>query len=393
MRTLYLDCSMGAAGDMLMACLAELTVDAQGFIKRLNALGIPGVYAELIPSVKCGIHGSHVSVHVHGVDEGDLNANCECNHHHHGSSLIEIHTLIDSLAVSDAVKTGAKAVYDIVAQAESEVHGSPVGQIHFHEVGAMDAVADIVGVCMLMEELAPECVLASSVHVGSGQVRCAHGILPVPAPATALILKGVPIYAGEIRSELCTPTGAALLKHFVSSFGPMPQMIVENIGYGMGKRDFEAANCLRAFLGNTNAVAEAVSEISCNLDDVTAEELGFVLELLLEAGALDVYTIPIGMKKSRPGTLLCCMCRESATQDMAALILRHTPTLGVRIIRSERITLARDIENVQTRFGTVRIKKAYGMGLNKSKPEYEDISRIARQQAMTLSEVKRELNI
>lgn len=392
MRTLYLDCGMGASGDMLMAALAELSGDAGGFVERLNALHIHDVHAELSQSVKCGITGSHITVLVHGVDEEQL-SDGENHHHHHGSGLSDIHTIIDALAVSDKVKESAKAVYDIIAAAESEVHGRQVWEVHFHEVGAMDAVADIVGVCMLMEELSPERVIASAVHVGSGQVRCAHGILPVPAPATALILKGIPIYGGDVRSELCTPTGAALLKHFVHSFGSMPPMAVEQIGYGMGSRDFEVANCLRAFIGKTTRAAETVSEISCNLDDITAEELGFVQELLLDAGALDVYTIPIGMKKSRPGTLICCMCKESETEEMAELILRHTPTLGVRISHSERRTLHRELETVQTELGAIRVKRAYGNGIEKSKPEYEDLARIAREHEMTLSEVRETLDM
>ncbi len=396
MRTLYLDCGMGASGDMLMAALAELSGDAGGFIERLNALNIHGVHAELERCEKCGILGSHITVRINGVDEEHLHDDGDCHqhhHHHHGSGLNDIYAIIDGLAVSEAVRKNAKSVYELIATAESEVHGRPVHQLHFHEVGAMDAVADIVGACMLMEELAPERVLASRVHVGSGQVRCAHGILPVPAPATALILKGVPIYGGEIRSELCTPTGAALLKHFVQSFGPMPPITVESIGYGMGSRDFEAANCLRAFLGTSAKAAETVSEISCNLDDITAEELGFVLELLLDAGALDVYTIPIGMKKSRPGTLLCCMCRQSDTQDMTELILRHTPTLGVRINHSERRTLEREVETVHTELGSVRVKRACGMGIEKCKAEYEDLARIARENGLTLDEVRQTLDM
>lgn len=394
MRTLYLDCGMGASGDMLMAALAELTGDVPGFTKRLNALGIPGVHAELEQCEKCGIIGSHITVRINGVDEEHLHDSGDSHHnHHHGSGLHDIHAIIDGLAVSNAVRENAKSVYDIIAAAESAVHGKPVGEVHFHEVGAMDAVADIVGVCMLMEELTLARVFASAVHVGSGQVRCAHGILPVPAPATALILKGVPIYGGEIRSELCTPTGAALLKHFVQSFGPMPPIVVRNIGYGMGSRDFAAANCLRALLGETAGTAETVSEISCNLDDITAEELGFVMELLLDAGALDVYTIPIGMKKSRPGTLLCCMCRQSDMQGLSELILRHTPTLGVRITSSERRTLEREVETVHTELGSVRVKRAYGMGIEKSKAEYEDLARIARENDMTLSEVRQTLDM
>jgi len=267
------------------------------------------------------------------------------------------------------------------------VHDQPVEQIHFSEVGTMDAVADIVAVCMLMEELAPGQVVVSPVHVGSGQVRCAHGLLPVPAPATAYILRDVPVYGGSILGELCTPTGAALLKHFAGRFGNMPVMTVSSIGYGMGTKDFEAANCVRAFLGYTEESADAVSEICCNLDDMTPEAIGFVQELLFKAGALDVFTVSIGMKKSRPGILLCCISSREQCDFLANLILRHTTTLGVRISESRRIVLERSQSIKETSYGPVRIKTATGNGIEKSKPEYDDVAKIAGDNDMTISDV------
>ena len=189
-----------------------------------------------------------------------------------------------------------------------------------------------------MEELAPDQVIASAVLVGSGTVRCAHGILPVPAPATAYILRDVPIYGGGIDGELCTPTGAALLRHFVTRFGDMPVMTLRAVGCGMGHKDFPRANCLRAMLGDTAADIGDVYELACNLDDMTGEDIAFAMERLLEAGALDVYTVPIGMKKSRPGVMLCVLCREEQREEMARLLLRHTTTLGVRESRHRRYT-------------------------------------------------------
>ena len=242
MRTLYIDCGMGAAGDMLTAALLELLPDGQEFLNQLNGLGIPGVTFSAEPSVKCGIRGTHIRVAVHGAEETE---HMHDHHHHHHGSMAEIRSIVSHLPIPAMVKLDVMAVYEEIAQAESHVHGVPVSQIHFHEVGTMDAIADITAVCMLMHELEPDQVIASAIHVGSGQVRCAHGILPVPAPATAHILKGVPIYGGSIRGELCTPTGAALLKHFVTEFGDMPPMKVSAIGYGMGKKDFERANCIR----------------------------------------------------------------------------------------------------------------------------------------------------
>lgn len=296
------------------------------------------------------------------------------------------------MGLPEAVQADVLAVYGLIADAESKVHGVPVEQIHFHEVGNMDAVADVTAVCLLLRELAPERVLASPIHVGSGQVRCAHGIMPVPAPATAELLRGVPIYGGELRGELCTPTGAALLKYYVNEFGSMPMMRTEAVGYGMGTKDFPAVNCVRVMLGETEAapaggrsmsapteqdVADKVVELACNLDDMTAEDLAFTAARLLEAGALDVWTQPIGMKKGRPGTMLCVLCKPDEQAAMTALLFRYTTTLGVRVCPMERAVLDRRQEALETPWGPVRRKTAFGRGVERSKYEYEDLARIA----------------
>lgn len=226
MKTLYLDCSMGAAGDMLTAALLELLPDQEEFLSQLNALGIPGVTIEKEKMSKCGIGGTHIRVKVHGVEEGDDSRHHHTHHHHthHHSGMHDVEHIVHHLPVTDKIRKDILAVYHLIAEAESHVHGVPVTEIHFHEVGTMDAVADVAAVCLLMDKIAPDRVAASPVHVGSGQIECAHGILPVPAPATAYILREVPTYGGEIRGELCTPTGAALLKYFVTEFGGMPVM-------------------------------------------------------------------------------------------------------------------------------------------------------------------------
>lgn len=250
MKVLYLDCHMGVAGDMLMAALLELLPEGEreAFIARLNGLGIPGVRAEMARSAKCGVMGTHVTVTVHGEDEEDFHHGHAHGGHHH-ASLGDITAIINGLDVPDAVKARAAAVYTEIAKAESAVHGREVGEVHFHEVGAMDAVADVVGVSLLLDMLAPERIVVSPLRTGYGQVRCAHGILPVPAPATALLLEGIPVFAGDIAGEMTTPTGAALVRAVADSFGEMPAMRMERIGYGMGTRDFPAANCVRAILG------------------------------------------------------------------------------------------------------------------------------------------------
>ena len=302
MRTLYLDCGMGAAGDMLTAALLELLPDRDAFVEELNALGIPGVGFSAEKCEKCGILGTHMAVTVYGEEESD--------HPHHHGHLGDIRGIVSGLPIPTMVKLDILSVYEEIAQAESHVHGVPVEQIHFHEVGTMDAIADVTAVCLLLHRLAPDKIIVSPVHVGSGQVRCAHGILPVPAPATAYLLRGIPIYGGSIAGELCTPTGAALIKHFATEFGEMPVMTVSAIGYGMGKKEFPRANCVRALLGESEDPADVIVELRCNVDDMTGEAIGFALEQLLGSGALDAFTVPIGMKKSRPGVLITVLCRE-----------------------------------------------------------------------------------
>ncbi len=400
MRTLYFECNMGAAGDMLTAALLELHSDPVGFIQRLNGLGLPRVHFKAERVEKCGILGTHMAVTVDGVDEEGFAAahdhdhdhehshdhsHDHKHHHHEHHGLYEIEHLVSHLLLPDAVKADVLAVYRIIAEAESHAHGKPVEEIHFHEVGTLDAVADIVAVCLLIHELAPERIAASAVHVGSGHVHCAHGILPVPAPATAWILRDVPTYGGRVKGELCTPTGAALLKHFVQEFGDQPAMRVERIGYGCGTRNFEYANCVRAMLGETSGSTDGIVELRCNLDDMTPEAIAFAMERLFDAGALDVYTMPIGMKKNRPGVLLSCICHRELRDEMLRLIFMHTTTLGIRETEFIRHTLDRKLRKVRTEYGDVRIKCASGWGVQREKPEYEDLAAMAREHSISLA--------
>lgn len=409
MKTLYLDCGMGAAGDMLTAALLELLPEPKAFLQELNALGIPGVVTTAVRTEKCGICGTQLSVTVNGAEEESedvpLAHTHACSHvhehdhehehaHEHPHShtgIADIRARIAALPVPQRVRDNILAVYGRLAAAESEAHGRPVDQIHFHEVGTMDAIADVTAVCLLMNRLAPDEVVVSPIHVGSGQVRCAHGILPVPAPATAFILRDVPIYGGTVQGELCTPTGAALLRHFATRFGAMPPMRVQAIGYGMGKKDFEAANCVRAMLGESGSAGDTVTELSCNVDDMTGEAVGFALEELLAAGALEAFTVPVGMKKSRPGVMLCVLCREQDSERIAGLMLRHTTSIGVRAHSCRRYVLTRRIETVQTPYGEVRRKLSEGYGASRVKYEYDDLAHIARETGRTLDEVRSEL--
>lgn len=406
MKTLYLDCSMGAAGDMLAAALLELLPDPDAFVAELNALAIPDVKFSRETSVKCGITGTHLQVTVHGEEEGAHDHHHAHSHdhhhdhahahhhdhahsHHHHASLHDIeHIVRGHLSLPATVADNVMAVYRLIADAESKAHGKSVSEIHFHEVGTMDAIADITAVCLLMHRLAPDEIIVSPVHVGSGQVHCAHGILPVPAPATATILQDVPIYGGSIQGELCTPTGAALLKHFADSFGGMPVMRTSAIGYGMGKKDFPAANCVRALLGERSAASDDVIELCCNIDDMTGEAIGYAFDKLFAAGALDVYTIPIGMKKSRPGHLLHVICREADKDALVRALFAHTTTIGIRENRFRRYTLDRRIETIETADGPVRRKCSTGYGVSREKFEHDDLARIADAQGLSLREAE-----
>lgn len=483
MKLLYLDCGMGAAGDMLGAALAELLPDdvRDAFTSELNAAGIPGVHVSLDPSVKCGITGTHLTVTVNGTEEkeGGHSHSHEHSHHDHQHdhahdhshshdhhhdhshehshshdhhhdhshrSLHDIHHIIDDLKLPEAVRTDILAVYRLIAEAESKAHDKPVSEIHFHEVGTMDAIADIASVCLLLHKLAPDQIIASPIHVGSGQVKCAHGILPVPAPATAYILKDIPIYSGSIQGELCTPTGAALLKHFVTRFDQMPLMTPASTGYGMGTKDFPAANCVRAILGESfaenqpeqpacipaapaptatpapatapaseeAAITETICELSCNVDDMTGEDIAFAIETFLQNGALDAFTVPCTMKKGRPGVLVTVLCKDPDQKQMTKLILQHTTTLGVRSAIKKRWVLSRTesetvipddmlanvtapnmpagskTQELKTTGNdcTIRSKTSTGFGITRNKYEHDDLEKIARTYGLTLAQVR-----
>ena len=389
MKILYIECSMGVAGDMLMGALYELLndEDRKKFTDKIDSLGIEGLHVEAVPSVKCGINGTHMNVTIDGHEE--LESHHSEHHHHHGASMHDIRHVIDAAGISENVKKNAVEVYECIAQAESRVHGKSADEIHFHEVGSKDAMADVIGCCMLIDIIGADRIVVSPVTTGFGNVRCAHGILPVPAPATALILNDVPLRAGSIEGELCTPTGAALVKHFADEFGNMPQMTVSRIGYGMGTKDFAAANCVRVFVGiQATRTAKTIVQLCCNIDDMTAEELGYAAELLMDEGALDVYTTAIGMKKSRPGTLLTVMCREEDMERIAGLIFRNTTTLGMRVYHCERMILERSEKTLHTEFGDVRCKEASGYGVVRSKLEYDDVRRLAKSSGRSIREIR-----
>ena len=390
MRTIYIDCRTGAAGDMLTAALLELADDQSAALARLNDLGIDGVAVASRKIVRAGISGTLVDVSVNGEIEGEHEHDHEHHHehghhehhhehehhhgHHHHATMAEIDARIDALNASDSVKEHVREVYRLIAAAEAEAHGRPVAEIHFHEVGALDAISDIASVALLLEMLGPARIVASVPEVGGGFVRCAHGVIPVPAPATVNVLKGIPFSSGAADCELLTPTGAALLRHFASEFGPMPTMSVERVGIGCGHRELEGrANVVRAFLGDaTNAGGAAndrIVELKANIDDMTGEDLAFACERLRAAGAKDVSLVPATMKKGRPGHILVVLAAEQDADALAAAVLRETSTFGVRRTDCTRYALERRIERGAD---GIRVKYGEGYGVSKSKPEFED---------------------
>jgi len=381
MKTLYFDCRTGASGDMVTGALLGLVTDRAASLARLNAMGIPGVSASANDVSRCGVLGIGVSVTVNGEEEGHGHSHeHHHHHHHHHASMDEIMSVVESLSASDAVKAHVKSVYASIAEAESKAHGVDVAEVHFHEVGAKDAIFDIAAAAALIEELSPDRILAAVPEVGGGFVRCAHGVLPVPAPATLNILSGIPFSSGAADCELMTPTGAALLRHFASSFGPMPVMTVERTGVGCGGRDIPGrANILRVFMGEDSPAAGspngAVTELKANIDDMTGEELAYACAKIRAAGALDVSTVPLMMKKGRPGQMLVVLCATAAADSIAAAILRETSTFGVRRADMRRYELDRVVEPGPD---GVRVKRGSGYGTYKSKREFDDAHKPAQ---------------
>ena len=412
MKTLYIECHMGAAGDMLMSALYELLEDKAGFLNTINGLGLPGVHLEAVQGASGGISGTHMKVTVHGQEELEHDhdhhhdhehhhdhdhphdhdhehEHDHDHHHHHHATPGHIAEIIDALDLPDEVKANARGVYDAIAQAEAKAHGCPVGDVHYHEVGALDAVADVTGVCYAISLLKPDRVVVSPIHVGSGTVKCAHGVMPVPAPATANLLSGVPVYGGEVMGELCTPTGAALLTHFAQSFGPMPPMTVDAVGCGVGTKVFAGrANCVRVFLGEDAQEANGtITELVCNIDDMTPEALAFAASRLLELGALDVYTVPGTMKKGRSGHVLTVLCEGDREKELARAVMEQTTTNGLRVRRCAKYFLTPGSGTVETRWGTVRLKTAQGYGVRHVTAEYESAAELARANGLPIQTV------
>lgn len=404
MRILYLDCGMGAAGDMLAGALVSLLSkeEQESFIKMINNIGVDGVKVSLSDDAKCGIVGKHFKVEIDGVEEHSHDVHerehhheheqehgHHHEHHHHGKGPFpkELEAVAEKLDCPNDIQK----VYELLAEAEAKVHGKDVSEIHFHEVGMKDALIDIASVVYLMNKLKVDKVVVSPVNVGFGKVKCAHGILPVPAPATAELVKGIPTYAGRFEGELLTPTGAALLKYYADEFSYQPLMNVIKCGYGTGNKNFESANVVKAVLGEVTdeLISENVIELNCNVDDMSAEDMAYATKALIENGAKDAFVTPVIMKKGRSGMLLTVLCSAIDKERFVSLIFKHTSTIGIRVKETERIILNRHEETVHTKLGDVRVKYSEGYGVKREKPEFEDLRKLAEENNISVAEARK----
>lgn len=382
MRIAYFDCFSGASGDMILAACLNAGLDLGALRERLALLGVEGYRIDAAPVRKQGFAATGFEV------------SCDpdtAKPHRHLKHIIDI---LDRSALPERIRRRAAAIFTRLAKAEAAVHGSTIEKVHFHEVGAIDAIVDIVGACIAMDLLTIERIVVSPIPPGSGSVRCDHGLMPVPAPATAELLKGVPLAACDEPGELITPTGAAILTTLADSFGPVPAMSIERIGVGAGRRDGQTRpNILRLIIGQTvdaagDDEADEVLVLQANLDDVTGQVLGHVCEKLLEAGALDVFTTPIYMKKNRPATEISVLAPPAAREAMEEILFAETTTFGIRGHAVRRSKLSRAIEAVTTDFGMIRVKVGRrGDRVVRVSPEFDDCREAARQHDRPLLEV------
>ena len=367
MKIAYFDCFAGISGDMTLGALLDLGVDESAFRQELAKLGDLEYTLDIRKADKDGVEATDVHVLI-----------AESHHHRH---LKHIREIIRSGSLSPGIQERALRVFQLLAEAEGTVHGHSPEHVHFHEVGAVDAIVDIVGASILIEMLGIERVVASPLPVGHGFVQAAHGRIPLPAPATVEILKGVPVYDAGVEGELVTPTGAAIIRAIADSFGQMPPMTISRVGYGAGKTEFSFPNLLRVMLGETADAGKPparTSVIETNIDDMNPEFYEFVMEKLFAAGALDVFLTPIQMKKGRPATLLTAVCPTDVTDEVARTLLAETTSFGVRITTAERRCMDRRWETVSTPYGEIRMKIGTAPGVPETaSPEYEDVRQAA----------------
>ncbi|MBW6534654.1 MAG: nickel pincer cofactor biosynthesis protein LarC [Mariniphaga sp.] len=381
-RILYYDCFAGISGDMNLGALIHLGVDPEYLKTEFKKLKIDGFNLEIKEDKRRGISGIKAEVIINNPE------NEKHRHLHH------IESLINGSDLPDNVKTISLKIFSLVAEAEAKVHNIPIQKVHFHEVGALDSIADIVGAAICLDYLNVDKVMASPVQLGGGTVKCSHGIMPVPAPATAEILKNIPVKTGLVQYEATTPTGAAILAATVHEFTPVVNFNFQKVGYGLGTKDTEVPNVLRVFLAEVeesekDLIQSEATLLECNIDDLSPENYEFAMDLLFDEGASDVWIEPIIMKKSRPANKLCVLCNLSDTGKMKAILFTHTSTIGLRETVLKKNALRRSERTVQTQFGEVRLKQSFYRGnLVNSKPEFEDCKKLAEKHNVAVRRIQ-----
>jgi len=389
-RLLYFDCFSGISGDMTLGALIDAGLPLGELKRALGSLAVSGIDISTKRVLRAGVSATQFIVHEHQHDHDHH----DHRHDHPHRSLPEIFTVIDGSALSPAGRDRAKQLFQRLAEAEASIHQMPIDQVHLHEVGAIDSIIDIVGAVFGLEWFGADRIVASALNVGGGMVDTAHGHFPVPAPATVKLLGDAPIYGGSVQQELVTPTGALIVSSYASSFGPIPRMTVEHVGYGAGGRDIPSTpNVLRVVVGRAegegHAQAERVSVIECEIDDMNPQIFGVAMDRLYAAGALDVFYVSVQMKKNRPGTLLTVVAPPERRAALADVIFRETTTIGLRHYDVDRECLRREIVNVETPIGAVRFKVAWRDGrIINAVPEFDDCVRLATAHNLSVKDVQ-----
>lgn len=399
MKTLYFDCSSGISGNMTLGALVEILGDEQYLVKELKKLQVDGYHIEISKKVKNGITGTYVDVvlkdhhhHEHEHHHEEHHHEYEHEHHHEHRNLHDVNHIIENSNLEEETKQLAKRIFRRVAEAESKVHHKSIEEVHFHEVGAIDSIVDIVGTAILINKIHPDKIISSVVNDGYGFIECAHGTMSVPVPATSEIFSkaGVKCRQIDIDTELVTPTGAAIISELATEFTVMPTMTVQKIGWGAGKKDLKIPNVLKVYLGEMEETLEEKQEIAVmetNIDDTTGEILGYTAEKLIQNGALDVFFTPIYMKKGRPAYRLTVACRKENIEKLQTIIFRETTTIGIRYRYEKRNVLPREKVEVNTEYGLVQAKQVKLGEETYTYPEYESLKKIAEEQNIPLKDL------
>ena len=403
MKTLYFDCSSGISGNMTLGALIEILGDEKYLVEELKKLNVPGYHIEISKKVKNGITGTYVDVileehnhsheheheHEHHHEENEEQHYHTHEHHHEHRNLNDVNKIIDDSLLDDKVKKLAKNIFMRVAKAESKVHNKPLDQVHFHEVGAIDSIVDIVGTAILIDKINPDRIISSIVNDGYGFIECAHGIMSVPVPATSEIFANseVKFRQIDVDTELVTPTGAAIIAELAEEFTTLPAMVTEKVGWGIGSKDLKLPNVLKVYYGEIDKPNEDFVVIETNIDDCGGELFGYTQELLFKNGALDVFYTPIFMKKNRPAYRLTVACRRKDMYKLQNIIFRETTTIGMRYRFEYRTELEREIIEIDTKYGKIKAKKVNNNGEIYIYPEYESIKEVAQKNNVPLKDL------